>query len=172
SIKFTVYVVRGNMRIVTSSSNARLVYIWLTSSNYRTQIRAGIILMQRCRNVGKLRRYLHRKIYQKFNCEIHEFAKLDESIFFPHPLGIVIGESAQIGQNVTIFQNVTIGGNQHSHSMPKIGNNVHIFAGAKVLGDIEVGDDVIIGANSVVTKSVPAGHRVVGVNRILPAKEK
>ncbi|MGL6177263.1 MAG: serine O-acetyltransferase [Vibrionaceae bacterium] len=160
------------MRILASSSNTRLIYIWLTSSNYRTQIRAGVILMQRCRSKHKLARCLHRKIYQKFNCEISECAQLDESVIFPHPIGIVIGEYVRIGKNVTILQNVTIGSVHPSSPMPKIGNNVHIFAGAKVLGDIEIGDDVTIGANAVVTKSVPAGHRVVGANRLLPPKEK
>lgn len=91
----------------------------------------------------------------------------------PHLNGIYIHSNAIIGENVTIFQQVTIGANEHRidyKKVPKIGNRVYIGAGAKIIGDIEIGDDVRIGANAVVTKSIPAGKTVVGYNKILELK--
>jgi serine O-acetyltransferase len=88
----------------------------------------------------------------------------------PHLNGIFIHENASLGNNCTIFQQVTIGSNEHKDnpmSAPQIGNGVYIGAGAKILGDISIGDNVRIGANAVVTKSVPANVTVVGYNRVL-----
>ena len=93
-----------------------------------------------------------------------------------HGLGIVIGETTEIGENVTIYQGVTLGGimpsvesnlqrNQKRH--PTVGNNVIIGSGAQILGAINIGDDARIGANSVVSRDVPANATVAGV----PARE-
>ena len=88
----------------------------------------------------------------------------------PHPTGIVIGESAKIGKNCTIFQQVTLGGARigdgKQEKYPKVGDNVVIFAGAKLIGDITIGSNVVIAAGAVVTKNIPDGV-VVGGN---PAK--
>lgn len=81
-------------------------------------------------------------------------------------LGIVIHPRCVIGNNVTIAQHVTIGGNKGSAGVPKIGNNVYIGPGAKVLGEIIIGDNTIVGANAVVLKSVPDNIVVGGI----PAK--
>jgi tetrahydrodipicolinate N-succinyltransferase len=86
----------------------------------------------------------------------------------PHPYGIIIHSKTVIGERVTIMQQVTIGGKDLGRNLaPKIGDDVYIGAGAKVLGGIQVGNGAVIGANTVVTKDVPAHATVVGANRIL-----
>lgn len=97
--------------------------------------------------------------------EIHPGAKIGEGFFIDHGAGVVIGETAEIGDNVTIYQGVTLGGTgkEKGKRHPTIGNNVVISAGAKVLGSFKVGDNVKIGAGSVVLKEVPPDSTVVGV---------
>jgi len=97
--------------------------------------------------------------------EIHPGAKLGEGIFIDHGMGVVIGETTEIGNNVTLYQGVTLGGTgkEKGKRHPTIGNNVVISAGAKVLGNITIGDNVKIGAGSVVLRDVPANCTVVGV---------
>jgi serine O-acetyltransferase len=108
--------------------------------------------------------------------EIHPAAKIGKNFFMDHGLGIVIGETAEIGDNVTIYQDVTLGGimpsiesdsqrNQKRH--PTIGNNVIVGSGAQILGAIKIGDNARIGANSVVSKDVRPNVTVAGV----PARE-
>jgi serine O-acetyltransferase len=97
--------------------------------------------------------------------EIHPGAKIGEGLFIDHGAGVVIGETAEIGDNVTIYQGVTLGGTgkEKGKRHPTIGNNVVISTGAKVLGSFKVGDNVRIGAGSVVLKEVPPDCTVVGV---------
>lgn len=102
------------------------------------------------------------------NCEIYQ--RLPDTIFFPHPFGIVISTDATFGEDVVIGQQVTIGNRNGVFAPPRIGNRVYIAAGAKVLGDISIGDDVVIGANAVVTRDVPPNAVVVGANRVLAKK--
>jgi serine O-acetyltransferase len=97
--------------------------------------------------------------------EIHPAARIGAGFFIDHGMGVVIGETAEIGDYVTLFQGVTLGGTgkEHGKRHPTIGNHVVIGAGAKILGGIKVGDNVKIGANSVVLKSVPSNSTVIGV---------
>lgn len=97
--------------------------------------------------------------------EIHPGATIGKRLFIDHGMGIVIGETCNIGNNVTIYQGVTLGGTgkERGKRHPDIGDNVLIAAGAKVLGNIEVGSNVNIGANSVVLKDVPDYSTVVGI---------
>lgn len=97
--------------------------------------------------------------------EIHPGAKIGNGFFIDHGMGVVIGETTIIGDNVTIYQGVTLGGTgkEKGKRHPTIGNNVVIGAGAKVLGNIEIGDNSYIGSNAVVIKDVPANSTVVGV---------
>jgi serine O-acetyltransferase len=97
--------------------------------------------------------------------EIHPGAKIGRGVFIDHGMGVVIGETAVVGDNVLIYQGVTLGGTglEKGKRHPTIGNNVVIGAGAKVLGNITVGDNSYIGANAVVIKDVPANSTVVGV---------
>ena len=98
--------------------------------------------------------------------------KIGGGLLIPHPNGIVIHPDAIIGVNCLIFQQVTIGSKGKS-GVPKIGGNVDIGAGAKILGDLEIGDSVLIGANSVVLKSIPFGATAVGVPaRIITIRNK
>ena len=97
--------------------------------------------------------------------EIHPGAKIGERFFIDHGMGVVIGETAEIGDGVTIYHGVTLGGTtwQKGKRHPTIGQNVVIGAGAKVLGAITVGDNSQIGSGSVVTKDVPPNSTVVGI---------
>ncbi len=97
--------------------------------------------------------------------EIHPAAKIGKGIFIDHGMGIVIGETAEIGENCTIYHGVTLGGTgKHTGKRhPTIGNNVLISAGSKVLGPVTVGDNARIGANAVVLDDVEPDTTVVGV---------
>jgi len=97
--------------------------------------------------------------------EIHPGATIGKGLFIDHGMGVVIGETAEIGDNVTIYHGVTLGGTgKHKGKRhPTIGNNVLIGTGAKVLGPITVGDNAKIGANSVVLHNVPKGATAVGI---------
>lgn len=110
-------------------------------------------------------RFFCEKAKRKTGIEIHPGATIGKRLFIDHGTGVVIGETAIIGNDVTIFHGVTLGGTgfEKKKRHPTIGNNVFIGAGAKILGNIEIGDDVKIGANAVVVKNVPAHVTVVGV---------
>jgi len=97
--------------------------------------------------------------------EIHPAATMGNALFIDHGMGVVIGETTIIGDNVTLYQGVTLGGTgkEKGKRHPTIGNNVVIGAGAKVLGNITVGDNSYIGSNAVVIKDVPNNSTVVGV---------
>ena len=106
--------------------------------------------------------------------EIHPGAKIGKMLFIDHGMGIVIGETATIGDNCTIYHNVTLGGTGKDKNKrhPDIGNNVIIGCGAKVLGPIKIGDNVKIGANAVVLKDVPENSTIVGVpGKIIEKKD-
>lgn len=105
--------------------------------------------------------------------EIHPGAKIGKGFFIDHGSGIVIGETAEIGDNVTLYQGVTLGGTgkEKGKRHPTIGNNVTISAGAKVLGSFTVGDHAKIGGGSVVVKTVPAYCTVVGVPGRIVARQ-
>ena len=97
--------------------------------------------------------------------EIHPGAAIGRGFFIDHGMGVVIGETAVIGDNVLLYQGVTLGGTglEKGKRHPTLGNNIVIGAGAKVLGNITVGDNSYIGANAVVIKDVPANSTIVGV---------
>lgn len=97
--------------------------------------------------------------------EIHPGARIGRRVFIDHGMGVVIGETAEIGDNVTIYHGVTLGGvgTEKGKRHPSIGDNVIIGAGAKILGPIEIGENSKIGANSVVLKPVPKDKTVVGI---------
>ncbi len=97
--------------------------------------------------------------------EIHPGARIGRRLFIDHGMGIVVGETAEIGDDVLLYQGVTLGGtgNEKGKRHPTLGNGVVVGAGAKVLGNILIGDCVKIGAGSVVVKSVPDGSTVVGI---------
>ena len=107
--------------------------------------------------------------------EIHPAATIGRGLFIDHGTGVVIGETAVIGDHVTLFQGVTLGGTgkERGKRHPTIGSNVVIGAGAKVLGNITIGANSIIGANAVVIRNVPEHSTVVGVpGRIAKIKDQ
>ncbi len=97
--------------------------------------------------------------------EIHPAATVGKSLFIDHGMGVVVGETAVIGNNVLLYQGVTLGGTgkETGKRHPTVGNGVVIGAGAKVLGNITIGDNSYIGANAVVIKDVPPNSTVVGI---------
>ncbi len=105
--------------------------------------------------------------------EIHPGAKIGKGLFIDHGMGVVIGETAELGDNVTLYQGVTLGGTgkQKGKRHPTLGDNVVVGTGAKVLGPIEIGSGARIGAGSVVLKPVPPGSTVVGIpGRVVACK--
>jgi len=97
--------------------------------------------------------------------EIHPGAKIGEGFFIDHGMGVVIGETSEIGDNVTLYQGVTLGGTSHQRAKrhPTLGNNVVVGVGAQLIGAITLGENTKVGAGSVVVTSVPANATVVGV---------
>ncbi len=97
--------------------------------------------------------------------EIHPGARIGEGFFIDHGMGVVIGETSEIGDNVTLYQGVTLGGTSHQRIKrhPTLGSNVVVGVGAQLIGAITIGDNTKVGAGSVVVTSVPANATVVGV---------
>jgi serine O-acetyltransferase len=97
--------------------------------------------------------------------EIHPAAKLGPGLFIDHGMGVVIGETAEVGENVTLLQGVTLGGTslKREKRHPTLGDNVVVGAGAKIIGAFKIGDGSRIGAGSVVVREVPTNSVVVGV---------
>ncbi len=118
--------------------------------------RAGVPLLPRI--ISQLARWLT-------GVEIHPGAKIGHGFFIDHGMGVVVGETAEIGDFVTLFQGVTLGGTgkERGKRHPTIGSHVVVGTGAKILGNIKIGDFVKIGANSVVLRSVPSNSTVIGV---------
>lgn len=110
-------------------------------------------------------RWVSQRAVRKTGIEIHPGAKIGKGLFIDHGNGVIIGETAIIGDNVTLYQGVTLGGTgkEHGKRHPTVGNNVMISAGAKVLGSFTIGDNSKIGAGSVVLREVPPCSTVVGV---------
>ena len=107
--------------------------------------------------------------------EIHPGATIGRRFFIDHGMGVVIGETAEVGDDVTLYHGVTLGGTSWKEGKrhPTLGNGVVIGAGAKVLGPIHVGDDAKVGSNAVVVKDVPAGATAAGIPaRILDEQKK
>lgn len=106
--------------------------------------------------------------------EIHPGAKIGEGILIDHGMGVVIGETAEVGNRVTIYHGTTLGGTGKDIGKrhPTVGNDVVIGAGAKILGPVNIGSNVKIGANAVVVKDVPSGATVVGIpGKVIKIKE-
>lgn len=110
-------------------------------------------------------RWYSQRTVRKTGIEIHPGATIGKGLFIDHGYGVVIGETAIVGDNVTLYQGVTLGGTgkESGKRHPTIGNNVMISAGAKILGSFTIGENSKIGAGSVVLSEIPPNSTVVGV---------
>ena len=129
--------------------------LWEDAKNIRDKDPAA-------RNVARFVSQLARHLT---GIEIHPGAKIGRKLFIDHGMGIVFGETTEIGDNCTIYHGVTLGGTGKDTGKrhPTLGDNVLIGAGAKVLGPVYIGDNVRVGAGSVVLKNLPANATAVGV---------
>ncbi len=116
-------------------------------------------------NMKFIARFISQRSRHKTGIEIHPAAKIGKGLVIDHGMGVVIGETAEIGDNCTIYQGVTLGGTGKDTGKrhPTIGNNVLVGAGAKVLGPFKVGDNARIAANAVVLSEIPENSTAVGV---------
>lgn len=116
-------------------------------------------------NMKFIARWISQRARHKTGIEIHPGATIGKGLFIDHGMGVVIGETAEIGDYCTIYQNVTLGGTGKDHGKrhPTLGNNVLVGAGARVLGPFKVGDNARIAAGAVVLTEVPDNATAVGV---------
>lgn len=110
-------------------------------------------------------RFLSQRARHKTGIEIHPGAKIGKGLFIDHGMGVVIGETTEIGDNCTLYQGVTLGGTGKDHGKrhPTLGNNVMVGSGAKILGPFRVGDNARVAAGAVVLDEVPDNATAVGV---------
>jgi len=128
-----------------------------------------------CGDLKWLARFLSHISRWLTGIEIHPGATIGRNFFIDHGMGVVIGETAEIGDDVTLYHGVTLGGTSWTEGKrhPTLGNGVVVGAGAKILGPISVGDDAKIGSNAVVVKDVPVGATAVGIPaRILDEEQQ
>ncbi|MDR1905597.1 MAG: serine O-acetyltransferase [Clostridiales bacterium] len=137
----------------------------LTYSGFKALVMYRIAHWLHKKKLKLFARIISQHARHKTGIEIHPAAKLGEGIFIDHGMGVVIGETAEVGNNVVIYQGVTLGGTGKDTGKrhPTIEDDVMISSGSKVLGPITVGKGSKIGANSVVLKNVPPHSTVVGV---------
>ena len=146
----------------------RIVYFYLLGSSATKAIlifRIAKLFKQKNRKL--LCNYFIHKLEKKYGVYIHRDAEIKPGLSLPHPVGIVIGQGVNIGENVVIYQNVTLGGARRgdwkANNYPDIGDGTIIFSGAAIVGKINIGKNCVIGANAVVTKDIPDNATAVGV---------
>lgn len=151
----------ANSRIETFLTAPGLHAIWTHRLAHR------LFLAPHTRLMGRVLAFVARGVT---GVEIHPGATIGRRFFIDHGMGVVIGETAIVGDDVMLYHGVTLGGRSIARGTkrhPTIGDRVVIGAGARVLGDILVGDDAQIGANSVVVKPVPAGAVATGIPAVV-----
>ena len=158
---------RSDLKAVLANDPAarNKLEVWLTYSGFHALIyyrHAHFFYRHRCKLLARMISQTARFFT---GIEIHPGARIGRGVFIDHGSGVVIGETAEVGDNVVIYQGVTLGGTGKDKGKrhPTIGDNVMLGAGAKVLGPFTVGEGSKIGANSVVLKEVPPHSTVVGV---------
>lgn len=138
----------------------------------------GVIALRRYRvfnffwrkGLKSFARWMSYRTRKKTGIDIHPAAKIGDGVFIDHGMGVVIGETAVIGDHSVLYHGVTLGANtfEKVDRHPKIGNHVIIYANATIIGPIHIGDHSIVGANAVVLKDAPPYSRLTGV----PAHKK
>lgn len=171
-INFKQYISKEVLNVNSHFLGLKLIKIYFFGSASKRSIliyRIGEALYNA--NYKKIAKLFFLKLEKNYNIFISPNAKIGIGLKVPHPSGIIIGDKARIGNNVTIFQQVTIGGarigDAKNQLYPTIGNDCILFAGAKLLGKVKIGESCIIGANAVVIKDIPDYCTAVGV----PARE-
>lgn len=161
-----------------SRNSGLIVYAKLILLCPGFQLALSIRMQSACNRIPLVGPFVRRALWYLttiwFGCDIDPSARFGPGIYFPHPVGIVIGGEWDIGANVSILQCVTLGrsGAKPSHR-PQVGSGSQITAGAKVIGSVNIGAGATIGANAVVLEDVPAGSLAVGVPaRILARKSR
>ena len=133
----------------------------------------GVIALRRHRRAHKLwhkgfhnlARYISYRTRRITGIDIHPGAQIGKGVFIDHGMGLVIGETAIIGDYCVLYHGVTLGANTFDKvdRHPKLGNHVIVFAGAKIIGPIHIGDHSIIAANAVVVKDAPENSKLIGI---------
>jgi serine O-acetyltransferase len=147
----------------TRARLALLLRVALTSAGFRATLlyRLGHTARGRGGAIGRIvAAFLYWIGRHWYGCSLASTARLHGGLVLPHPQGIVIGGDAVVGPGAWVFQNVTIGGAPERAGMPRIGADARIYAGAVVTGPVRVGDEVVIGANAVVSRDVPSRSAV------------
>ena len=151
-----------NMKMIKKTASFIISYMFFGKVRIRSKV--NLLLFMKKRRIMKIFRIIiQEQLRRKCHIIIAENSIIG-SIVLPHPHNIVIGRETIIGKNCIIYHDVTIG--QNKNLFPKIGDNVIIYPGAKVIGGISIGDNVVIGANAVVTTNVPDNAIIGGI----PAK--
>ena len=155
------------MRSAATSGPWGLVRAFLFNPGFSVTLRYRLACRLR-RHGGLPARGIARLVWlsnvRTFGCYMSQSARIGPGLLLPHPVGIVVGDDVEIGDNATIYQHVTLGQRgARDQSYPVIGHNVVIYAGAVIIGNITIGDGAVIGANAVVTGDVPAGATAVGI---------
>ena len=158
-VRDEIAIVRERDPAIKSSMEVLLYPSFKAMLHYRTAHRLY------CKKHYFLARWISQRCVRKTGIEIHPGATIGKGLFIDHGAGVVIGETAILGDNVTLFQGVTLGGNgkEKGKRHPTLGDNVMVSAGAKILGSFTIGEKSKIGAGSVVLQEVPPNSTVVGV---------
>jgi serine O-acetyltransferase len=145
-----------------------IIYYYLFNAQFRLSLNYRIgnyLVHSKIKKVHLIADYYKYRQITKRNCQIGYYAHIGKSVYFGHPIGIVIGEGVKIADNVTIYQNVTIGSSGNPEKMPgypEIESGVTIFPGSVIVGNIRIGEKSIIGANSFVNNDIPPNSFAAG----------
>ena len=166
-IKEQIYTIRKNDPALKSTLE---VFLY---PSFRAQVYHKISSFFYKYKMHFIARFVSEYAKRRTGIEIHPGAMIEKNLFIYHGMGVVIGESAIIGDNVVMFHGVTLGGtgnNKNKKRHPTICDNVFIGSGAKILGDITIGENTKIGANAVILKDVPKNVTIVGIPGVIKKK--
>jgi serine O-acetyltransferase len=151
----------ASSRLDLALNSPGLHAIWVYRAAHRLWLRGGVAKL-----VARVLMTVARSLT---GVEIHPGATIGRRFFIDHGMGVVIGETAEVGDDVMLYHGVTLGGRslQKVKRHPTVGSRVTIGAGARILGPVHIGDDVQVGANSVVVKDVPAGAVATGIPAVI-----
>ena len=151
----------ASSRLDLALNSPGLHAIWVYRAAHRLWLRGGVAKL-----VARVLMTVARSLT---GVEIHPGATIGRRFFIDHGMGVVIGETAEVGDDVMLYHGVTLGGRslQKVKRHPTVGSRVTIGAGARILGPVHIGDDVQVGANSVVVKDVPAGAVATGIPAVV-----